>query len=74
MNLAELKATPIGGNAYLDNHIFQKVDKFVFNNNNTIHDRARALQWMSTEVMGCSLECDEGLTDENIVDQYIQGC
>lgn len=67
--LAEIKNTPVAGNAHHDRKLFDTIDAFAQDTNNTIADRAESLRWMSDKVMGCGR--DEHMSDAFIVQDYL---
>ena len=74
MTLNELKSKNIMGNAYHDQHIFNDVDSFVHDPNNSIGDKAEALRWMTTEVMGAEDDFNQYDSAEQYVQEYLDGC
>lgn len=70
MTLQELISTPICGNFHQDRHIFEKVDEFVMDTSQSVADKASAIRWLESKVMGVTTNIN--LSDNDLVIEYFE--
>lgn len=73
MNISDLLATEITGNALGDRKLMDLISNFAEDPDNSWQDRSDALDHMQTEVMGCPISDEQkSWTPQQNVEDYLK--